>query len=361
MSDGRGDRLLRALLPYAYVVIVAGAVLIGVHASLAPERRSITFAHPGALLLVSACVLLSWVGFHLWRRRAATFSFSRVADMARTRRGPIAWLMPLPRALRVVAVGLVAMALARPQVFAREEIELEGIDIMIVLDLSKSMSERDLQRNRLDAAQRTIRHFIARRNDRIGLVIFGRQAMLQCPLTLDTAALDRMVAELAIGDIDGQGTAIGDALGLAVASLSRSDAKSKVIILLTDGDSNVTNEMTPEESLEAAKGRGIRIFTMLMGRASDSPVMDELGRRSYATNPTLLKKIAADSQGRFFNAGDNAALDSGFEEVRATLEKSKRKEVRRVPTEVFPRLVTPALGLLLVEILLGLTRLRKFP
>jgi Ca-activated chloride channel homolog len=354
------ERILRALVPYAYVVVVAGIVAAVLAATIDADRRNIVFAHPGALLLLGAVALLSWVGFHLYQRRTATFSFSRVGDLGRTRRGLVSWLLPLPRALRVVAVALIAIALARPQVFAREVVELEGIDIMIVLDLSKSMSERDLKRNRLDAAQRTIRQFIARRNDRVGLVVFGRQAMMQCPLTLDTAVLDRMVAELAIGDIDGQGTAIGDAVGLAVASLSRSDAKSKVVILLTDGDSNVVNEMTPEEALQVAKARGIRIFTMLMGRASETS-SEEPGRRGYATNPTLLKQMAAQTGGRFFNAGDNEALQAGFEEVRATLEKSKRKEVRRVPSELFPRLVTPALGLLLLEVLLGLTRLRKFP
>jgi Ca-activated chloride channel family protein len=358
----RDLRWLRALSPYAFVLVVGAVVALGIYLTLPEDRRHITFANPWTLLLVAGGALVAWVGFHLFRERAATFSFSRVGDLARTRRGAVAWLAPLPRALRVVAVALIAVALARPQVFAREEVELEGIDIMIVLDLSKSMSERDLKPDRLDAAKRTVRRFIARRNDRVGLVIFGKLAMLQCPLTLDTAMLDRIVAELQIGDVDGQGTAIGDAVGLAVASLARSDAKSKVIILLTDGDSNVTTEMTPDDALEAAKARGIRVFTMLMGRASDAPHLDELGRRrTYATNPALLKKMAAESNGRYFNAGDNEALERGFDEVRATLEKSVRKEVRRIPTELYPRLAMPALGLLLLEVLLSLTRLRKFP
>jgi Ca-activated chloride channel homolog len=258
-----------------------------------------------------------------------------------------------------VAVGLLALALARPQTYAREVVELEGIDIMIVLDLSRSMSERDLRRNRLDAAQRTIRQFITRRNDRVGLVIFGRNAMLQCPLTLDMSALDRIVAELQVGDIDPMGTAIGDAVGLAVAALRRSDARSKVIILLTDGDSNVVNLMTPEEALAAARERDIRIFTVLMGR--ESPAADELGRRAYGTNPDLLRTMATESDGRHFRAGDTEALARGFEEVRATLEKSKRKEVRRVPTELYASFAGPALVLLLLEVLLSLTRLRRFP
>ncbi len=358
------DRLRRvgaALVPYAFVVAIAAGAAVVIDALAVRERGNLEFARRDALILLLSCVLLAWVGFHLHRRRAATFSFSRVGDMRRARRGLVSWLAPLPRALRLVAVGLIVIALARPQTYAREVVELEGIDIMLVLDLSKSMTERDLRKNRLDAAQRTIRRFIKGRNDRVGMVVFARNAMLQCPLTLDMSALDRIVAELQIGDIEPMGTAIGDGVGLAVASLRRSDARSKVIILLTDGDSNVVNEMNPEESLAAAVERGIRVFTVLMGRESDTPHVDELGRRAYGTNPALLKKMASESGGRYYHAGDTEALARGFEEVRATLEKSKRKEVRRVPTELFPAFVMPALALLLLEVLLSLTRLRRFP
>jgi len=242
---------------------------------------------------------------------------------------------------------------------SEEEIAVEGIDIMLVLDLSKSMQERDLKRNRLDAAQRTIRSFIAGKTDRIGLAVFAKQAMLQCPLTTDMASLDRIVADLAIGTIDPMGTAIGDGLGVAIASLRRSESRSKVIILLTDGDSNVVNVMNPEEAIEAAKVKNIRIFTVLMGREVEGRVPEELA--GYGTNPALLKKIAAETNGRYFHAGDTAALEKGFAEVRATLEKSKLKEVRRIPTELYPRFVMPALGLIALEILLGLTRWRRFP
>src|SRR5690606_12532389 len=121
--------------------------------------------------------------------------------------------------------------------------------VMIALDLSRSMEERDLGQNRLDAAQRTIREFLAgRASDRVGLVVFAREALLQCPLTLDYRSLDQIVADLAIGDVPEMGTAIGDALGLSLAQLARSAATSKVVILLSDGDSNVVNEMDPHEA-----------------------------------------------------------------------------------------------------------------
>jgi Ca-activated chloride channel homolog len=357
-----GARLGRAvalLLPYAYVLALAGLVAVLIDATIDDSRGTLTFAEADVLILLLGCALLAWVGFHLHRRRSATFAFSRVEDLRQSGRGFVSWLAPLPRALRLVAVGLIVLALARPQTVAREVVEIEGIDIMLVLDLSKSMSERDLRRNRLDAAQRTIRRFITGRNDRVGLVIFARNAMLQCPLTLDMTALDRIVAELQIGDIDPMGTAIGDGVGLAVASLRRSDARSKVVILLTDGDSNVVNVMNPEEALAAARERDIRIFTVLMG--SEAALSGEPGRRSYGTNPTLLKEMAAQSGGRYYHAGDTDALARGFEEVRATLEKSKRREVRRVPTELYVHFALPALVLLLLEVLLSLTRLRRFP
>lgn len=359
--DSRLLRVWAVISPYVYVLVLGVAAWLVIDATIEHDRSTLSFARRDALVLLFGCLLLAWVGFHLARRRSPTFSFSRVGDLRRTQRGIVSWLAPLPRALRIVAVGLIAVALARPQTYAREVIELEGIDIMLVLDLSKSMSERDLRRNRLDAAQRTIRQFIKNRNDRVGLVIFAKNAMLQCPLTLDMSALDRIVAELQIGDIEPMGTAIGDGVGLAVAALRRSDAKSRVVILLTDGDSNVVNEMNPDEALAAAKERGIRVFTVLMGRESDGPLTDELGRRAYGTNPALLKQMAEESHGRYFHAGDTEALARGFEEVRSTLEKSKHKEVRRVPTELFPRFVFAALGLLLIEVVLALTRLRRFP
>ena len=365
----RARRTLAALVPYLLVAALGGAIGLVLFAEIQELRGvdDVELHDPGALLLLLACVLAAWVGFHLHVRRSGTFAFSRVGDLARTRRGFVAWLTTFPRALRVVALGLIAVALARPQTYTRREIEVEGIDMMLVLDLSKSMEERDLRPNRLEAAARTVRRFLkGRKNDRIGLVVFAKEAMVQCPLTLDYAALDDVVADLAIGDVEPMGTAIGDALGLALANLRRSDARSKVVVLLSDGDSNTVNEMDPDEATGAAREMGVRVFTVLIGReegAAPDPDfgLDLFGRQPYAVNPALLKKMASATGGRYFNAPDTRALDRGFEEVRATLEKSKRREVGKVYGELFPRFVTPALVLLFLEVLLSLTRLRKFP
>lgn len=359
----------RSLVPYGLIAAVAGILALVLYLAL-PRDRAIELAHPLALALLAGCALAAWVAFHLHIRRSATFSFSRVGELGRVRPGPLAWLAAAPRALRITALGLLAVALARPQTFTRQVTQVDGIDIMIVLDLSKSMEERDLdrRRNRLVVAQQTIRNFLkGRKNDRIGIVVFAKQALLQCPLTLDYGALDTIVADLRIGDVDAMGTAIGDGLGLGLASLRRSDAKSKVAILLTDGDSNVINVMSPEEARDKAKEQGVRVFTVLMGQEQQrsEPQLDGTapfwGRRPYAVNPKLLQDIAQATRGRYFNAATAAQLDKGFEAVRATLDKSKRKEVRKIPSELYAWFAFPALGLLLVEIALALTRWRRFP
>jgi Ca-activated chloride channel family protein len=239
-------------------------------------------------------VLLLWVGFHLRRSRGATLGFSRV-ERARQAlgRGPA----QLPgvaadgaahhRAGRVSIV-----ALARPQTYRTITREVDSIDIMIVLDLSKSMEETDMARgdpltqtDRLDAAQRVIRRFVAnRKGDRVGVTVFAQQAMLQCPLTLDMDIVDQVVAGLSLDDIPAMGTAIGDGLGLGLAYLRRSDAKSKIVILLSDGENNISTQMTPQQAAEVAFDDRVKVFTVLVGA--------EDGLGSFATTPSTRRPCA---------------------------------------------------------------------
>jgi Ca-activated chloride channel family protein len=272
--------------------------------------------------------------------------------------GWVAIFARLPAVLRITAVALLAIALARPQTFKTEDLEVEGIDIMIVLDLSKSMEETDLQQNRLDAGQRTIKSFMQnRRGDRLGLVVFAREAMLHSPLTLDYGAFEDIVDALVIGDVPEMGTAIGDALGLALASLRRAESKSKVIILISDGDSNTSNFMDPYEAKQLAAEAGVRVFTVLMGATATGGQP-----QAHAINPALLQEIAADTGGRFFPVGADAELDESFESIRADLEKSREVVKGQVPDrELFAWLAGPALVLLLLELLLMMTRWRRFP
>lgn len=200
-----------------------------------------------AVYLAAGAVFVGAIAFHLHRRRVAAMAFSQVGLVGR--RGLGAWLVDLPGVLRVIALAAIAVGLARPETYRTIVHQEDSIDIMIVFDMSKSMDATDMPRDRLDAAQRVVRRFLRRtKHDRVGLVIFGQQAMLQCPLTSDTKLVEQIVRDLAIGDVPELGTAIGDRLGMALASLRRSDAKSKVVILLSDGDTNQVTRFTPQEA-----------------------------------------------------------------------------------------------------------------
>jgi Ca-activated chloride channel family protein len=361
------SRIGRALLPYLLIVLIAAPIALILWDQLAAvaTKEKIEWKNPWAFALFGGCALLAWVAFHLRARRAATFAYSRVGELALARPGLVSRLWSLPAVLRICAVGLIVCALARPTTYREEDVEVESIDIMVVLDLSKSMEERDLQRNRLDAGQRTIRNFLKRRDktgekDRIGLVVFAQSAMTQCPLTMDYRALDQIVADLSIGDVPEMGTAIGDALALSLASLRRSEAKSKVVILLSDGDSNWTTKFDPVEAKELAKKMNVKVFTILLGRERRR---NPFGFRSrYNVNPQLLKEIAQETGGLYFRAGDDEALESSFAAVRKDLDKTRIRVTGRVPgAELFYFFLIPAIGLILLEILLGLTRWRRFP
>lgn len=349
---------------YALLVVLGGVTALVAWSELdrVATVEPVVWRNPWAFVLCGGCLLVVWVHFHLRQVRTPTLRFSRVGDLRPARRGWVSRLAALPSVLRIVALGLIATALARPQTFRQEVLEAEGIDIMLVLDLSRSMEERDLRRNRLDAGQRTIRQFLEHReNDRIGLVVFAAEAMLQCPLTLDYKTLDDIVSDLAIGDVPEMGTAIGDALGLALGSLRRSEAASKVIILVSDGDSNVARVLDPVEAKQIAIDMGVRVFTVLVG-SEHGRGGGLFSRRQHAVNPALLREIAHDTGGLFFRAGDDAALDNSFEAIRASLEKSEIKIVGTTPDrDLFDWLVYAALGFLALELLLRLTRWRRFP
>jgi len=310
---------------------------------------------PRAILLVGGAALVALLGFHLQRRRTATMGFSQVKLIGS--RGLGATLSSLPTALRVLAITALALGLARPETYRTYKRQIDSIDIVIVMDMSKSMEETDMPRDRMDAAQRVIRRFLRRnKNDRIGLVIFGQQAMLQCPLTHDTKILEKIVADLVIGDVPELGTAIGDGLALGVAQLRRSDAKSKVVILLSDGDSNWVTRFDPDEAAAAARDQNIKVYTLLVGREES----DLFGGMSV--NPATLRNIATTTGGEFFRASDYASFDRGFQTVRNKLDTTKRTVMERVPDQqLFVPFALIAAGLVLLELMLSYGRLRRLP
>lgn len=352
-----------AVVGWALLFVVGGITALAEWGDLDKQRagQELVWRNPWALLLLLACPLVAWAQFHLRSRRSATFFFSRVYDLGLTRPGFMARLSALPAVCRVTAIGLIAVALARPETYREEEHTVQGIDIMVVLDLSKSMEETDLPLNRLDAGQRVIRQFVSRREgDRIGLVVFAREALLQCPLTTDYRSLDQIVADLAIGDVPELGTAIGDALALAVDQLRHDKkVKSKVVILVSDGDSNVAYKMDPDEATKLAVEQGVRVFTVLVGR-DDAGF--PFGQTQYAVNPQLLKDIARRTGGRYFRAQGQGALGKSFDTIRSELDKSEIKVVGRTPNkELYHRFLVPAAVFLLLELLMSMTRWRRFP
>lgn len=301
--------------------------------------------------------------------------------------GPRVWLRDLPGVLRSVAVIFGILALARPVNTLRPDIEdEEGIDIVLVLDLSGSMRAAmgnlpaDLEAyvpkrpagvrpTRLDAARAVIRDFIAhRKTDRIGVVVFGSDAYVLSPPTLDYHLLDGLVARMDLDLIDGNGTAIGDALGVAAARLRRSNARSKAIVLLTDGDNN-GGKLAPQYAAHLVNTVGARLYTVQIGQGDVAEVLD--GRdmfgqphyqtRSFPVNPKLLKDLAEQTGGSMYVATDAAALRAGFHDVLNKLEKTKFESSVATYEELFRYLLLPAVLLLAIDALLRAVWLRRFP
>ncbi|MCE9573833.1 MAG: VWA domain-containing protein [Deltaproteobacteria bacterium] len=348
-------RFLRGLGPWILTGIVGMLLFALVRDYLEHERgpNKIEWRHPWALGLGAAMFLVGAVGFHLRRNRSAAMAFTRVRELERAGVGAVAAAAPFPVMLRVLAVGALAVGLARPETYETVTHDLDAIDIMLVLDLSKSMEATDLPLNRLDAAQRVVRNFVKHRaGDRIGLVIFANGAMLQCPLTSDMKALDQIVADLKIDDVPSQGTAIGDGLALGLSQLKRAQSKSRVVVLLSDGDNNVSRHYEPSQAGDLARTMGVKVFTVLVG--SDTYGSD--------VNPETLRSIATETGGRFFRATDADELEKGFIEVRETLEKTKRSvQERKLDRELYPILLILAAVLLGLEFVLMQGRFRRFP
>ncbi|MGZ6132632.1 MAG: vWA domain-containing protein, partial [Myxococcaceae bacterium] len=238
--------------------------------------------------------------------------------------------------LRMAAVGLAVAALARPQtVGARvRDLSVEGIDIMIALDLSTSMEAGDFRpQSRIYVAKETLNEVIGSRvNDRIGLVVFAGAAYTQAPLTLDYGVLREVVKQLRTRVLE-DGTAIGDALAVSLNRLRDSDAKSKVVVLITDGDNNA-GRISPLDAAAMAKALRIPVFTILVGKGGRVPFPDGtdlFGNPSYreleiAVNPGLLQQISKMTGGEYYRATDRDSLRAGLNGILDKLDKSKLLE-----------------------------------
>lgn len=335
-------------------------------------ETDLAFHSPAVLWLLLLAPLSLWWAF-VQRRRRAVLRFPAAHVFARGRRGVRAYLGWVPPVMRALAIACAVVALARPQ--SRDarvrDLSVEGIDIVIALDLSTSMEAGDFRpNNRLFVAKETLNDFISSRvNDRIGLVVFAGEAYTQAPLTLDYGVLKEVVRQLRTRVLE-DGTAIGDALAVSLNRLRDSDAKSKVVVLITDGDNNA-GKISPMDAAGMAKALKVPVYTILVGKGGKVPFpagQDLFGNTAWREveipiNPDLLKQISALTGGEYYRATDRESLRQGLQKVLDSLERSKLMEGGAVANyrEEFHSYLLLAFALFGLELLLSATFLRVFP
>jgi len=345
-----------------------------------------TFEHPWLLLGLLTVPFVLWWGTVGQDQRTPRMRLGTIAPFLRGPRGARARFRDLPGVLRAVSIAMLVVAIARPVSVLRDQTsDDKGIDIVVVLDLSGSMraildaKPGDLPGNivvppgrrltRLDTAKVVIQDFISRRKtDRIGVVVFGKTAYVLSPPTLDYHLLNELVGKMNLDVIDGSSTAIGDALATAVARLRRSDAQSKVILLLTDGD-NKEGLVSPQYATQLATSQGCKINTIQIGTDDEVEVengVDLLGqpsyvRRRYPVNPELLKWIAKTTGGNAYIATDARALAESMHSVLDQLEKTRFEASRTSFEDLFGFLLIPGVVLVGLDALLRAWLLRRFP
>ncbi len=322
-------------------------------------------------------LLLLLIPYILWylMYRKKTEPTMRMSDTKAYRFAPRSWkvtLMPLQLILRIAVFVLLIIILARPQTRnSWNNKSVEGIDIMLAMDVSGSMLAEDLRPNRIEAAKDVAAEFIAGRpNDNIGLTIFAGEAFTQCPMTTDHASLLNLLqsvrTDIATSGLIEDGTAIGMGLANAVSRLKDSKAKSKVVILLTDGSNN-RGDISPMTAAEIAKSLGIRVYTIGVGTNKVAPYpMVVAGGVQYVNIPVeidskTLSEIAAATDGDFYRATNNRELQNIYKEIDK-LEKSKLSvKTYSKKYDAYQPFAMVAILLLLLEILLRITVFRKLP
>ena len=325
------------------------------------------FEYPKLLWLLAVPVLL--LAHYLWTEITDRRPHMRVSSGAPWQQegtSVLAIVRHLPFILRLAAIVLIIIAIARPRSSTEiEKIDTEGIDITLAMDVSTSMLARDFKPDRISAAKDIAIEFIAQRpSDRMAIVVFAGESYTQCPLTTDRATLINLMKEVQTGLIE-DGTAIGNGLATAVARMKDSDAKSRVVILLTDGVNN-SGEISPQTAAEIAKTYGIRVYTIGVGAngMAPYPVMTpwgvEVQQMKVEIDEELLKGIADATGGRYFRATDNTKLSEIYSEINQ-MEKA-RTTIDSFPVykELFGRYALAALICLLLELLIRLF-LRRMP
>lgn len=328
----------------------------------------IAFQHPGLIWLFILIPILLAV-YVLWsRKRFGTLRFSSFYLFEGLSSSTGMWRKHVLFGLRLLTLSALILALMRPQERnALQEMNAEGIDIMLVIDISGSMKAMDFKPNRLEAVKKVAQTFVTQRqNDRIGLNVFARESFMQCPLTTDLNRLNEFIGDIAIVNEKFDGTAIGMALAGAINRLRESDAKSKVIVLLSDGRNNA-GELDPITTSELARDFGIRIYTIGAGKRGTAamPVQTVIGVRQVQVKVDVdeetLTRIADITGGQFFRATDEKSLAAVYQEISEmeTTKYSVREYVQHAELFFYPLLL--ALALLVLEYVLERSIFRRFP
>ncbi|MGN6195542.1 MAG: vWA domain-containing protein [Ginsengibacter sp.] len=328
--------------------------------------NDISFGQPWLLLLFLIIPFLIYWKFTKGKKQVAAIEISSTKGLYNAR----SWkntVQHFPFIFRMLALSCIIVALARPQTrFDETQTEGEGIDIILCIDVSGSMTAQDFQPNRMEAAKKVAEDFVDHRpSDRIGVVIFAGESFTQCPLTTDHYVLKSQIAQIRNGLLE-DGTAIGSGLATSVDRLRSSKAKSKIIILLTDGINN-GGLIDPNTAKEIAKTFHIKVYTIGVGSEgyAPTPVSTPMGivmqNEKVSIDEKLLQNIAQETGGKYFRATDNSSLEHIYNEIDK-MEKSK-VEITTFHhySEKFYPFIFAALGLLLIEIILRYTVFKKFP
>ena len=331
--------------------------------------NNLEFHSPEFLWLLTLIPLVAFWNFYTRKKDSAHLTISSTKAFAGTQ-SILPKLKPLLYVLRLLALSALIIALARPRNVAvsKKTKSNKGIDIVMAIDVSASMLAKDLKPNRLEALKKVATDFVNRRpNDRIGIVVYAGESFTQTPITSDKSIVKRTISEIKWGQLEG-GTAIGMGLGSAVNRLKESKAKSKVIILLTDGVNN-TGFVDPKTATELAKGNGIKVYTIGIGTNGMAPFPwlkdPRTGEITFKNQQVeidedLLKHIAKETEGKYFRATNNTKLKAIYDEIDK-LEKTKIEEFKYYNySEKYRLLVLLAGVFLLLEFILKNTLFRSF-
>lgn len=328
------------------------------------------FAKPYLLLLL--LLLIPIIVWYVWKRKSVTakMQISSVEPFIGAKRTYKYYLLHFPFALKMIALAMVIVIMARPQAANEwDSKNAEGIDCVLALDISASMMAQDLKPNRLKAAKEVAGNFVLRRtNDNIGLVVFSGAASSVCPLTTDKNALSSLIASIDTGMVRADGTAIGVGLATSVSRLKNSQAKSKVVILLTDGEDN-GGKISPQKGAELAKSFGVRVYTIGVGTNGMAPMPSfnkttnkwEVKMEPVVIDEQTLQDISSATNGKYYRAQNTDELNS----IYAAIDKLEKSKVSisnfSHRKELFMPFACVALAAMLLSLILSTTVLRRNP